>query len=365
LITEARAQWNYGFGIGHGITNARITLYWDSSAVRASDWLRPSLDSLVTKVLAMNISRTIDSALTLPGRKINLVNITQATTSTSGWLSSTDWNTFNGKVSSSRSISTQYSLQGGGDLSANRTLQLVGDVASPSASYYYGTNSSATRGWFALPAADTTGRFSMNRHQTSPGTGYGAADGIYGNKTFFGSVSIATLTVTTVQMSSSSTVMNKKSTDSMVVVPVHFARTFTATDTTNVRDFLVAGASAWGGVPSSADALISGWSYCIAAAAGTTKKADWVKVSVSSPYEVDRGSTLVRVAYIPSGRTDDFQSSPAMLRRFIIQKKNFTGSTWSTVGTIYVHTVDLTDSGSAAPAQVVLHLRLRYPGDAY
>ena len=47
------------------------------------------------------------------------------------------------------SVSTQYSLTGGGDLSTNRTLNLVGDVASPGNNYYYGTNGTGTRGWYS------------------------------------------------------------------------------------------------------------------------------------------------------------------------------------------------------------------------
>lgn len=48
-----------------------------------------------------------------------------ASTSASGYLSSIDWNTFNGKVETSRSISTTGPLSGGGDLSANRTLSIA------------------------------------------------------------------------------------------------------------------------------------------------------------------------------------------------------------------------------------------------
>jgi len=47
-----------------------------------------------------------------------------------------------------KQINSQYSISGGGDLSVNRTLQLSGDVASPSAQQYYGTSLNGTRGWF-------------------------------------------------------------------------------------------------------------------------------------------------------------------------------------------------------------------------
>lgn len=49
----------------------------------------------------------------------------QAATSTlNGFLSATDWTIFNNKVAATRTLNTTYPLQGGGDLSANRTLAL-------------------------------------------------------------------------------------------------------------------------------------------------------------------------------------------------------------------------------------------------
>ncbi len=50
-------------------------------------------------------------------------------------------------VQTSRTLNTQHSLQGGGNLAANRTLSLVGDVASPGNNKIYGTNGSGARGW--------------------------------------------------------------------------------------------------------------------------------------------------------------------------------------------------------------------------
>jgi hypothetical protein len=54
-------------------------------------------------------------------------------------------------VSNTRNINTTGSITGGGNLSADRTLQLVNDNASPGNSFYYGTNGSGTKGFFALP----------------------------------------------------------------------------------------------------------------------------------------------------------------------------------------------------------------------
>jgi len=53
-----------------------------------------------------------------------------ATTSVDGYLTSTDWTTFNNKVATTRSISTTAPLSGGGDLSANRTLSIPAATTS-------------------------------------------------------------------------------------------------------------------------------------------------------------------------------------------------------------------------------------------
>lgn len=60
-------------------------------------------------------------------------------------------------MQTSRNITTQHSLQGGGNLSANRTLSLVGDTASPGNNKVYGTDASGTRGWKDDPAGGGIG----------------------------------------------------------------------------------------------------------------------------------------------------------------------------------------------------------------
>lgn len=59
-------------------------------------------------------------------------------------------------VSSSRKIMTQYSLTGGGDLTADRTLSLVNDAASPGNLMYYGTDNTGTKGYFGFGAVSGT-----------------------------------------------------------------------------------------------------------------------------------------------------------------------------------------------------------------
>jgi hypothetical protein len=82
-----------------------------------------------------------------------VIGISQATTSTNGYLSNTDWNTFNNKVGSTRTISTTAPLQGGGDLSANRTLSITdaaADGTTKGASTYTAADFNATSGLISI-----------------------------------------------------------------------------------------------------------------------------------------------------------------------------------------------------------------------
>jgi hypothetical protein len=58
------------------------------------------------------------------------------------------------KTDSSRQINTTNSLTGGGDLTANRTLSLVGDASSPGNNQYYGTDGTGAKGFHAIPSGD-------------------------------------------------------------------------------------------------------------------------------------------------------------------------------------------------------------------
>lgn len=60
-------------------------------------------------------------------------NIPSSSATNRGLLTSTDWSTFNNKVSSTRSISTGTGLTGGGDLSADRTISLANTAVTPGA----------------------------------------------------------------------------------------------------------------------------------------------------------------------------------------------------------------------------------------
>jgi len=96
-----------------------------------------------------------------------VISISQSGVATDGYLSSTDWNTFNNKVSSTRTISTTTPLQGGGDLSANRTLSILQSGAAQD-----GYLSSID--WNTLTAT-TTASVGTDLTLVMPGTGMGTA----------------------------------------------------------------------------------------------------------------------------------------------------------------------------------------------
>jgi len=89
----------------------------------------------VTSVMA-------SAPLSSSGGTAPTISISQATTSTNGYLSSTDWNTFNNKQSA-LTFSDSVLLTGS-------TVTLVGDTASPGVSEYYGTDSLGNLGYHNL-----------------------------------------------------------------------------------------------------------------------------------------------------------------------------------------------------------------------
>lgn len=93
---------------------------------------------LAQTVSKVPLTRTVSTTAPLTGggdlSANRTLSITQSSTSTDGYLSSTDWNTFNNKVSTTRAINTTAPLTGGGNLSADRTLSMP--VATGSADGY-------------------------------------------------------------------------------------------------------------------------------------------------------------------------------------------------------------------------------------
>jgi hypothetical protein len=104
------------------------------------------LDAIEKLAASSHDAATIGTAngLSLAGQALSLA---LSSTGTTGALSATDWNTFNNKVGTARTIATGTGLQGGGDLSADRTLSLTDTAVTP------GSYGSATQaGTFTVDA---------------------------------------------------------------------------------------------------------------------------------------------------------------------------------------------------------------------
>lgn len=86
------------------------------------------------------------------------------------------WVSQSGGVASTRAINTQFSVTGGGDLSADRTINLVNDSATPGNSKYYGTDGTGTKGWFSLPSGGSESTTASNL-----GTGQGVWKALVGS----------------------------------------------------------------------------------------------------------------------------------------------------------------------------------------
>lgn len=78
------------------------------------------------------------------------VSISQAGASSNGYLSSTDWNTFNSKEVAVTFIDSL--------VKSGSNVSLVNDSASPGNSKYYGTSSGGTLGYFTLPNSAVWGQ---------------------------------------------------------------------------------------------------------------------------------------------------------------------------------------------------------------
>jgi hypothetical protein len=84
---------------------------------------------------------------------LEYVNGQKASGSVNGFLSSVDWNAFNNKVGTARSINTTAPLSGGGDLSADRTLSIANaaaDGATKGAASFTGADFDASSGNISL-----------------------------------------------------------------------------------------------------------------------------------------------------------------------------------------------------------------------
>jgi hypothetical protein len=101
-------------------------------------------------------------------------------------------------VPSTRQIKTGGSIQGGGTLATDLSLELVGDAGSPGNSMLYGTNGSGVKGWYTQPLAATTLSSLADVSITSLTNGqslvYNSTASKWENQTASGATALASLT---------------------------------------------------------------------------------------------------------------------------------------------------------------------------
>ena len=105
---------------------------------------------------------------------------TAATTDATAYATAAQGATADSAVQPARSVATQHSITGGGDLSADRTLALVNDTASPGNNKVYGTDGSGARGWKDDPAGGGAGTKTLAvfapGHNQPPASAYATFD---------------------------------------------------------------------------------------------------------------------------------------------------------------------------------------------
>ena len=108
--------------------------------------------SVVDNTGASQVDLDINEAnLTLTKSQVGLGNVDN-TADTAKPVSTAQQTALNLKADNSITVTGATSLTGGGNLTANRSLSLVGDSATPGNSKYYGTDGTGTKGYFTLPA---------------------------------------------------------------------------------------------------------------------------------------------------------------------------------------------------------------------
>lgn len=93
--------------------------------------------------------------VTLVKADVGLDNVDN-TTDANKPVSTATQTALNAKANTAITVTGADSLTGGGNLTANRTISLVGDAASPGNNKYYGTNGSGVKGYYDLTGGGGT-----------------------------------------------------------------------------------------------------------------------------------------------------------------------------------------------------------------
>ena len=166
-----------GFDVGHvWLDTTGPTLFeCVSASVGAAVWAQvyPGSASVAWGEVTGTLANQTDLQTALDGKAttVHTHTLTDITDSggaaalnvgtTAGTVAAGDDSRITGAVQGSRQVATQHSLTGGGDLSADLTLSLVGDAASPGNDKYYGTNNAGARGFYDLPAGGGGGDIAL------------------------------------------------------------------------------------------------------------------------------------------------------------------------------------------------------------
>lgn len=128
---------SYTINTAFNVTHFQGNIPGDGSLTIVYDSVLSTVDTLIKfnyKIDNSNLNTTVTkvTADTTFGNPIIVsnntttpsINIPKASSFSSGYLSSTDWNNFNNKVANTRNIVTVSPLSGGGDLTADRTISI-------------------------------------------------------------------------------------------------------------------------------------------------------------------------------------------------------------------------------------------------
>lgn len=134
-----------------GLANADNTSDANKPISSATQTALNSKENTITTGTTGQYYRGDKSWQTLDKSAVGLANVDN-TSDANKPVSSATQTALNAKAATATTVTGATSLTGGGDLSANRTLSLVNDAASPGNNKYYGTDGSGVKGFHDVPS---------------------------------------------------------------------------------------------------------------------------------------------------------------------------------------------------------------------